>query len=229
MKRDAWCALKPVSGGALAVEDDTAAVATRRPGTRTTATSTCRRRRTTRLCPRSDWSRSATASSTCRGVGSRLASAWLITLWGLFGWSLEPITKEPESLMSTADVTSAGPAPEHVERTPAITISSPIRKTAMWVFLGSECIFFGSMIATFLLYRNTTDGGPGARDLRHPVHLGQLVRAADEFADDGARPTTRSSARTCARPGSGSARRRCSAPPSSPVRSSSSPSSSTRV
>ncbi|HSF84275.1 MAG TPA: heme-copper oxidase subunit III [Acidimicrobiia bacterium] len=36
------------------------------------------------------------------------------------------------------------------------------RKTAMWVFLGSECLFFGSMIATFLLYRNTTEGGPGA-------------------------------------------------------------------
>ncbi len=35
------------------------------------------------------------------------------------------------------------------------------RKTAMWVFLGSECIFFGSMIATFLLYRNTTADGPG--------------------------------------------------------------------
>jgi cytochrome c oxidase subunit 3/cytochrome o ubiquinol oxidase subunit 3 len=41
----------------------------------------------------------------------------------------------------------------------------PIRKTAMWVFLGSECIFFGSMIATFLLYRNTTNGGPEAGDL----------------------------------------------------------------
>ena len=38
----------------------------------------------------------------------------------------------------------------------------PVRKTAMWVFLGSEAIFFGSMIATFLLYRNTTNGGPGA-------------------------------------------------------------------
>jgi len=38
----------------------------------------------------------------------------------------------------------------------------PIRKTAMWVFLGSECMFFGSMIATFLLYRNTTGDGPGA-------------------------------------------------------------------
>ena len=41
----------------------------------------------------------------------------------------------------------------------------PIRKTAMWVFLGSECIFFGSMIATFLLYRNTTGTGPTASEL----------------------------------------------------------------
>jgi len=40
-----------------------------------------------------------------------------------------------------------------------------LRKTAMWVFLGSECIFFGSMIATFLLYRNTTNGGPSASEL----------------------------------------------------------------
>jgi heme/copper-type cytochrome/quinol oxidase subunit 3 len=38
----------------------------------------------------------------------------------------------------------------------------PIRKTAMWVFLGSECVFFGSMISTFLLYRNSTGDGPGA-------------------------------------------------------------------
>ena len=38
----------------------------------------------------------------------------------------------------------------------------PTRKAAMWVFLGSECMFFGSMIATFLLYRNETGDGPGA-------------------------------------------------------------------
>jgi cytochrome c oxidase subunit 3/cytochrome o ubiquinol oxidase subunit 3 len=38
----------------------------------------------------------------------------------------------------------------------------PIRKAAMWVFLGSECMFFGSMIATFLLYRNNTGEGPGS-------------------------------------------------------------------
>jgi len=38
----------------------------------------------------------------------------------------------------------------------------PIRKAAMWVFLGSECMFFGSMIATFLLYRNQVGELPGA-------------------------------------------------------------------
>lgn len=38
----------------------------------------------------------------------------------------------------------------------------PIRKAAMWVFLGSECMFFGAMISTFLLYRNTTGDGPGS-------------------------------------------------------------------
>lgn len=36
------------------------------------------------------------------------------------------------------------------------------RKTAMWVFLGSEAFFFGAMISTFLLYRNSTGDGPGA-------------------------------------------------------------------
>ena len=40
-----------------------------------------------------------------------------------------------------------------------------VRKTAMWVFLGSECILFGSLIATFLLYRTQTGDGPTAQDL----------------------------------------------------------------
>lgn len=44
----------------------------------------------------------------------------------------------------------------------------PIRKTAMWVFLGSEAMFFGSMIATFLLYRNTTGDGPGSEIFNIP-------------------------------------------------------------
>jgi heme/copper-type cytochrome/quinol oxidase subunit 3 len=41
----------------------------------------------------------------------------------------------------------------------------PIRKTAMWVFLGSECIFFGAMIATFLLYRSEFADGPHAEEV----------------------------------------------------------------
>jgi heme/copper-type cytochrome/quinol oxidase subunit 3 len=40
-----------------------------------------------------------------------------------------------------------------------------LRKTAMWVFLGSECVFFGAMISTFLLYRNTTGDGPTASEI----------------------------------------------------------------
>jgi len=44
----------------------------------------------------------------------------------------------------------------------------PIRKAAMWVFLGSEAMFFGTMIATFLLYRNNTGDGPGAEIFNIP-------------------------------------------------------------
>jgi len=43
-----------------------------------------------------------------------------------------------------------------------------IRKTAMWTFLGSEAFFFGAMISTFILYRHTTVGGPGAEIFNIP-------------------------------------------------------------
>ena len=58
--------------------------------------------------------------------------------------------------------TSAAPAEHHDAGHHDVI---PVRKTAMWVFLGSECIFFGSMIATFLLYRNTTGDGPTAEEI----------------------------------------------------------------
>jgi cytochrome c oxidase subunit 3/cytochrome o ubiquinol oxidase subunit 3 len=35
----------------------------------------------------------------------------------------------------------------------------PNTKVAMWAFLGSECLFFGAMISTYLLYRNQAPGG----------------------------------------------------------------------
>ena len=39
------------------------------------------------------------------------------------------------------------------------------RKLLMWLFLGSECLFFGSLIATYLLYRNRSTVGPYPDDL----------------------------------------------------------------
>ncbi len=33
------------------------------------------------------------------------------------------------------------------------------RKLGMWAFLGSECLFFGALISTYLLYRSRDEGG----------------------------------------------------------------------
>ena len=38
-------------------------------------------------------------------------------------------------------------------------------KLGMWAFLGSECLFFGSLISTYLLYRNQTGDGPTSAEL----------------------------------------------------------------
>jgi heme/copper-type cytochrome/quinol oxidase subunit 3 len=39
------------------------------------------------------------------------------------------------------------------------------RKLLMWLFLASECLFFGSFIAAYLLYRNRNVTGPYQEDL----------------------------------------------------------------
>ena len=39
------------------------------------------------------------------------------------------------------------------------------RKLLMWLFLGSECLFFGSFIAAYLLYRDRSVVGPYPKDL----------------------------------------------------------------
>jgi heme/copper-type cytochrome/quinol oxidase subunit 3 len=39
------------------------------------------------------------------------------------------------------------------------------RKLAMWIFLGSDCLFFGAFIAAYLLYRDRSTTGPYAKDL----------------------------------------------------------------
>ena len=39
------------------------------------------------------------------------------------------------------------------------------RKMLMWVFLGSDCLFFGSLIATYLIYRGRSLVGPFPEDV----------------------------------------------------------------
>ncbi len=39
------------------------------------------------------------------------------------------------------------------------------RKLGMWVFLASECMFFGSLITTYLINKDTIGSGPGPRDV----------------------------------------------------------------
>ena len=39
------------------------------------------------------------------------------------------------------------------------------RKLAIWTFIGSECLFFASLISTFLVYRGQSLKGPGPKDI----------------------------------------------------------------
>lgn len=59
-----------------------------------------------------------------------------------------------EATTPPADTTA-----DHGHRT-SLGISN--NKLAMWAFLGSECLFFGALIATYLIYVNTVADGPGA-------------------------------------------------------------------
>ena len=48
---------------------------------------------------------------------------------------------------------------------PETTTGLDHRKLGMWVFLASECLFFGSLISTYLLYRGKSVEGPYAQDV----------------------------------------------------------------
>ena len=47
----------------------------------------------------------------------------------------------------------------------ATTFGIPHRKMAMWVFIGSECMFFGSLIATYLSYKGRSLVGPTPEEI----------------------------------------------------------------
>jgi len=65
----------------------------------------------------------------------------LLTVWGIFRFALE-------HHRTTA----------HTDQTGVLGLDH--RKMAMWVFLGSECFFFGTLVATYLAYKGRSVVGP---------------------------------------------------------------------
>ena len=58
-------------------------------------------------------------------------------------------------------VSPAAPGVEHE----ATTTGLSHRKMLMWAFLGSDCMFFGSLIATYLVYQGKSLAGPFPEDV----------------------------------------------------------------
>jgi heme/copper-type cytochrome/quinol oxidase subunit 3 len=62
--------------------------------------------------------------------------------------------------------------PDHADHPPT-SMGIDHRKVAMWVFLASDCMFFGALIATYLIYRGRAEelfkAGQGKGPLPHEV------------------------------------------------------------
>ena len=68
--------------------------------------------------------------------------------------------------MAHADTSHAPPAPAHPPaHEEETTTGINHRKLLMWVFLGSDCLFFGSLIATYMVYRGQSVVGPYPADI----------------------------------------------------------------
>ena len=68
----------------------------------------------------------------------------------------------PTSSPSTPDRADVGPRRRTATRTPGCANA----KLAMWLFLSSDCLFFGAFIATYLLYRDRGgQTGPTPQDV----------------------------------------------------------------
>ena len=60
---------------------------------------------------------------------------------------------------------SVAAADAHAHGVEPTTTGLNSRKMLFWAFLGSECMFFGSLIATYLVYRGRDQAGPHPRDI----------------------------------------------------------------
>ncbi len=61
---------------------------------------------------------------------------------------------------ASAPATAEGTPYAPVDLAHATNTGMSNTKLAMWLFLGSECLLFGGLISTYLLYRHETNGGP---------------------------------------------------------------------
>ena len=57
------------------------------------------------------------------------------------------------------------PAVPHGDAADETTTGLSHRKLLMWAFLGSDCMFFGSLIATYLVYKGKSISGPLPEDV----------------------------------------------------------------
>jgi heme/copper-type cytochrome/quinol oxidase subunit 3 len=63
-----------------------------------------------------------------------------------------------------ADAATLPPAKKHAQ-SHATTTGLPNTKLAMWLFLASECMLFGALITTYVLYRGVSAEGPFPADV----------------------------------------------------------------
>src|ERR1044071_3743246 len=70
----------------------------------------------------------------------------------------------PVAIDTGAPSPPAGAAPlalEHPQTSPGLDS----RKLLMWAFLASDCMFFGTLIATYMVYKNRSLDGPLPREI----------------------------------------------------------------
>jgi heme/copper-type cytochrome/quinol oxidase subunit 3 len=76
------------------------------------------------------------------------------------------IIEHPGTDLTAAPPPPAAPTPGHGGHgggTPAAALTNT--KLAMWLFLASDCLFFGAFISAYLLYRGREQDGPTPREL----------------------------------------------------------------
>src|SRR6202030_1902051 len=58
--------------------------------------------------------------------------------------------------------------PEHAPSSGGVDV----RKIGIWSFIGSECVFFATLISTFIVYKSRNISGPGPSILEIPLTSG---------------------------------------------------------